>query len=203
MAKTPKVTLRIRVKDVNGVWKRRKPQFTANGRLKHVKEAAYLLRVNGKFENVGTDPEEALAALKRKEATLLAEAAGLTIAGVTRTDSVGRTIAEAATEYLTEVKEQKASETHRAYCSSISLFREFSKKIFLDEIARTELLNFVAYLRTLRKKNGKRPFGERSIRFHLLKTIPRKPKLDRRHAAWQRCICSAATGEGYGMHGCT
>jgi integrase len=171
MGKTPKVTLRIRIKDENGAWKRCKPQFTANGRLKHIEGAAYLLRVNGKFENVGTDPDEALAALKRKEATLLAEAAGLTIAGATRTDSVRRTIAEAATEYLTEVKEQKASETHRAYRSSISLFREFSKKIFLDEIARTELLSFVSHLRTLRKKNGKRRFGERSIHFHLLKAV--------------------------------
>ncbi len=158
MARTPKVALRIRVKDENGVWKRRKPQFTANGRLKHVEGSVYLLRVNGKFENVGTDPEEALAALKRKEATLLAEAAGLTIAGVTRTDSVRRTIAEAATEYLTEVK-VKSPETHRAYSDSISLLREFSKKIFLDEIDRTELLSFIAYLRTLRKKNGKRRFG--------------------------------------------
>lgn len=171
MAKTPKVALRIRVKDENGVWRRRKPQFTANGRLKHVEGSAYLLRVNGKFENVGTDPDEALVALKRKEATLLAEAAGLTIADATRSDSVRRTIAKTATEYLTEVKEQKASETHRAYCSSISHFREFSKKIFLDEVARTELLSFVAYLRTLRKKNGKRRFGERSIHFHLLKTV--------------------------------
>jgi hypothetical protein len=171
MAKTPKVTLRIRLKGENGVWRRRKPQYTANGRLKHVEGAVYLLRVNGKFENVGTDPDEALVALKRKQATLLAEAAGLTIAGTTRSDSVRRTIAEAATEYLTEVKEQKASETHRAYSYSISLFRNFSKKIFLDEIVRTELLSFIVYLRTLRKKSGKRRFGERSIHFHLLKTV--------------------------------
>jgi hypothetical protein len=73
MAKTPKVTLRIRVKDENGVWKRRKTQFTANGRLKHVEGAHYVLRVKGKYGPAITDPDVALASLKREEATLLAE----------------------------------------------------------------------------------------------------------------------------------
>lgn len=86
------------------------------------------------------------------------------------TPGKGTSITVAARDYLLEIQSQKAPATHIAYSRAVNLFTGSCERTRVDEITRTDLLAFITYLRSLRKKDGSRLLGERSVNHTLLKT---------------------------------
>lgn len=82
----------------------------------------------------------------------------------------GTSITVAARDYLLEIQAQKAPTTLVSYRRAVNLFAESCEKTRVDEITRTDLLAFITYLRSLRKKDGSLLLGERSVNHTLLKT---------------------------------
>jgi hypothetical protein len=116
-----------------------------NGRLKKLvavvdgkeekhPEGQYKVRrlENGKprFDSVGNDPDAALMALNRREKALAAIAAGVE---VKNTDGKQRNrINDAASQYLSFVKENHSRKTWLAYSRNLKLFQQSCPKTFLD-----------------------------------------------------------------------
>lgn len=72
-----------------------------------------------------------------------------------------KTTVVTAKEYLLEIQAHKAEATWVKYAHDLGLFTDFCKK-YLDEITRTDLLNFITHLRGLKAK-GRKQYGAHSI----------------------------------------
>lgn len=72
-----------------------------------------------------------------------------------------KTTVHAAKEYLLEIQAHKADATWVKYSHDLGLFTNFRKK-YLDEITRTDLLNFITHLRGLKAK-GRKQYEAHSI----------------------------------------
>ena len=157
MAKIPKVSLMVKCK-VNGKWKNLPVQMSANGRIKAIPRGTFYLRYNrNQWEPVGKDPDAAMSAKRRREISLER------ITGVSVTDGDSRhTIDAAIAQYLADTSVQKEPRTLAAYRIALTQFRESCAKTYLEELERRDLLNFVAFLRKCRKKNGEL-FGDRTV----------------------------------------
>jgi hypothetical protein len=158
MAKDPKVTLLVRRK-VNGRWKHVRPEIAANGRLKTLPgdgsfSLRYKLKGADKWEPIEGGLDAAMAAKKRREIGLQAAAVGIVLPAEPLANR--RTIDAAIEEYTAEILAQKDYATYRAYNRAVSQFRESCpKKTYLDEITRTELLEFITFLRAQKGRRGK------------------------------------------------
>ena len=171
-----KATLLIRIR-VGKRYPFAEPVYSANGKLKplcamvdgrseHHPEGTYHLRYHRKIHpSVGNQADEAIAALARKEIELRAAAMGMHIpADGQPVDANRRTIDAALKEYTAEILAQKDYSTYRAYARATRQFRESClKKIYLDEINRADLLNFITFLRKLKSRRGKR-LSDRTVR---------------------------------------
>jgi integrase len=148
--RAPKVTLVRRLKDpATGNWHWSKPVITAN-RIKHVEGAYYYLRVNGRYEPAGKNPELAYLAFQKRQMRVLSEATGTQIPAAARTGRVS--IADAVEKYLARHSDphNSAPATLAVYTRSIELFREACCKgmSYLDEISREDLVdNFPRFMR--------------------------------------------------------
>jgi len=147
-----KVSITSKVKDVAGRWHWTSVTITSN-RIKPVLGARYYLRVGGRSEPVGSDPDLAYVAWKNRQILLQAEAAGITLPAQRRDRT---TIDGAIAAYLEEVQTNKSPRTHTAYKQSLKLFRDsIQVKTYLDEILRRDIL--VGYPLMLKKEGaGKR-----------------------------------------------
>jgi hypothetical protein len=76
--RAPKVSITSKVKDERGNWRWSYVTVTAN-RIKHVEGARYYLRVNGRPEPVGGDPEVAYAAFTNRQLGIQAKARGIVL----------------------------------------------------------------------------------------------------------------------------
>jgi len=96
--------------------------------------------------SVGKDATEASAQRLRKEAELNALANGIPLATVTESNG-RRTVSKAITDYLAEVKLTKKPKTLAAYTTALDYFKQSCQRTHLEDITRTDMLRFAAFLR--------------------------------------------------------
>jgi integrase/recombinase XerD len=139
--------------------------LSANGRVKpdvvlvndheerHLEGAYYLEWREGAKRvrlSVGKDAQDAAARRLRKEAELNAVNNGVT---VLPENGNGRcSVAAAVTKFLEETELTKKPKTLAAYRTALNYFTESCPKIYLDDIERTDLLKFCAFLRDKKKQ---------------------------------------------------
>jgi integrase len=117
---------------------------------------SYYLRFtdNGqrRFEPVGGDASAVVVAARKKETSLKAKAAGITVVeeGKSRLK-----LADAIAAYKEETKEHKAWATYRAYCTALDLFVQGCPKTYVDEVGRDCIMAFAAAL--------KKRYAERTV----------------------------------------
>jgi integrase/recombinase XerD len=163
----PKIRLYVRVLLPSGKRPFLDPVFAGNRKLKEgwaiyqdqpqrFEDAVYYLRYlkDGKriWHPVGADAELALTAKKQLETRLRAVAQGIALAPVeerpgTDKSASGRTLASAAETYLEEIRLTKKKKTLAAYSTALRYFQAACEKTHLEEIDRTDMLRFHAYLR--------------------------------------------------------
>jgi integrase len=136
-----------------------------NGKEERHPEGQYKVRwlENGKprFDSVGNDPDAALIALNRREKALAAVAAGIELKSVDGKER--HRIADAAAQYLAFVKENQSHKTWLAYSRNVKLFQESCAKIFLDQIDRADVLEFItACCKQVSQRTGE-PVGDRTV----------------------------------------
>jgi integrase len=125
-----------------------------NGREERHKEGAYYLdfRQNGKRIrlSVGKNAQDALTQCDRKRLELNAVNHGIEILPPVTSGENGtrrRSLATAVREYLDEVKLSKKPTTLKAYTKALEYFAESCQKLWLEDIARKDMLKFAAFLR--------------------------------------------------------
>jgi integrase len=167
------VNLTKRVKTAQGV--RYCPvALSANGRVK-----PDLVLVNGKEErhpegayylewregakrvrlSVGKDASDASTRRLRKEAELNALNHGLAV-GPDDEQNGHRSIAVAVPDFLDETKLTKKPKTLAAYSTALGYFQESCPKLYLDDIARGDLLKFAAFLRDEKKQSPRSVYNK-------------------------------------------
>jgi integrase/recombinase XerD len=125
-----------------------------NGKQERHPEGAYYLewREDGRRIrlSVGKDPQDAAARRQRKEAELNALNNGVTV--VPENSDGRRSIAAAVAAFLDETELTKKPKTLAAYTTALNYFTESCPKLFLQDIERTDLLKFCAFLRDKKKQ---------------------------------------------------
>ena len=96
----------------------------------------------------GKDAAEADAKRLRQEQILASKAHGIKVVEPTEGSAL---LIDAAHIYLSDIKLAKKPKTHAAYKTSVDYFLESCKKQKLEEIERSDLLKFKAYLRDGKK----------------------------------------------------
>jgi integrase/recombinase XerD len=147
-----------------------KPDWVmVNDRQEKHPEGAYYLDWNeeGKRRrmSVGTDASAAYNSRVRKQRELDAAAAGLIVSNPIEDDSHLRS-QSAVDDFLEENSTHQAKKTWRGYCVSLRYLLESCGKCFLEEIERSDLLRFAAFLRHTKK------FAPRTVHNKFLSTSP-------------------------------
>jgi len=96
--------------------------------------------------SVGKDAAQAYARKLRKEAELNAIAQGVAVTPEAE-QTAGRSIQAAIAQYLEETRLTKKPKTLAAYSVSLRYFAESCSKLYLEDIKRSDLLRFHAFLR--------------------------------------------------------
>jgi integrase/recombinase XerD len=126
-----------------------------NGQSERHSEGAYYLewRENGRRIrlSVGKDPQDATARRLRKEAELNAVNMGVAVVPENG-DSGHRSIATAVAGFLEETELTKKPKTLAAYTTALNYFTASCPKLYLQDIERTDLLKFCAFLRDKKKQ---------------------------------------------------
>jgi integrase/recombinase XerD len=139
--------------------------LSANGRIKpdmvlvgdreerHPEGAYYISWYEGKRLirlSVGKDPQDAAARRLRKEAELNALNNGVSV--VPENGNGHPAVAAAVAKFLEETELTKKPKTLAAYTTALNYFTESCPKIYLQDIDRTDLLKFCAFLRDKKKQ---------------------------------------------------
>ena len=145
---------------VNG---RVKPDIVLiNGKEERHPEGAYYLEWREGSKrirlSVGKDAVDATARRLRKEAELNALNHGVS---VSPEDQNGhRSIATAIADFLDETKLSKKPKTLAAYTTALRYFQESCPKLYLDDIERSDLLKFSAFLRDQKKQSPRSVYNK-------------------------------------------
>jgi site-specific recombinase XerD len=154
-----KVTLMLRIRTADGKRPFVPPVYAANGRLRplyalvagnaeHHPEGVYHLRyaANDKriWESVGKDPNAAIAAKLRREHIFKAKEMGLVVVEEAGSNVSRQDFASAIADYITETKATRSAKTASGRAYELGLFQQCCTKIYLDEIERRDLMDFVA-----------------------------------------------------------
>jgi integrase/recombinase XerD len=136
---------------VNG---RVKPDIVeVNGKEERHPEGAYYLewREGGKRVrlSVGKDAQDAAARRQRKEAELNALNNGVSV--LPENGNGQPSVADAVARFLDETELTKKPKTLAAYTTALNYFTESCPKLYLQDIERTDLLKFCAFLRDKKK----------------------------------------------------
>ncbi|MGA7929459.1 MAG: phage integrase SAM-like domain-containing protein [Candidatus Sulfotelmatobacter sp.] len=122
-----------------------------NGKQECYKEGAYYLEwregARGVRLSVGKDPADASARRQRKEAELDAINNGVPVRTSPDGQNGHRMVSTAVAQFLEETKLTKKSKTHAAYDTSLRYFMESCPKLYLEDLPRSDLLKFAAFLR--------------------------------------------------------
>jgi integrase/recombinase XerD len=108
-------------------------------------EGARLIRLS-----VGKDPQDAAARRQRKEAELNALNNGVSV--LPEAGDGQASVAAAVARFLEETELTKKPKTLAAYTTALSYFTECCPKLYLQDIDRTDLLKFCAFLRDKKKQ---------------------------------------------------
>jgi integrase/recombinase XerD len=154
-------TLFLRIRTTDGKRRVASPVYTANHKLKRLfatvdgkaeyhPEGIYYLRFydgdRQVWERVGKDTDAAIAAQFRREQTLRARAAGLQVNEEPK--EVRIPLEFAIENFLSDVKTQRSVQSAKHWSWLLSRFRENCEKIYLDEIERRDIIQFMAFFRT-------------------------------------------------------
>lgn len=128
---------------------------------------------NGKnrSEPAGTDFAEAKAALRRRQARLNAQLAGVAVIPEVTKGSRVR-LEDAADDFLAEVRTQRKHKTYLGYSGMLRDFLSSCTKAYLDQIERRDLIDFVAFLKSKKRGSESRDLSDRTIynKFAMLST---------------------------------
>jgi integrase/recombinase XerD len=117
-------------------------------------EGAYYLEWREKGRrvrlSVGKDAQEAATRRQRKEAELNALNNGVSV--LPENGNGHRSIATAVAAFLEETELTKKPKTLAAYTTALNYFTESSRKLYLHDIERADLLKFCAFLRDQKKQ---------------------------------------------------
>lgn len=144
-----------------------------NGRRETYQEGQFAVfwKEGGKnpSEPAGTDFTEARSALRRRQARLNTQLAGVVMPAEPASKSRVR-LEDAADDFLAEVKTQRERKTLLADRSMRTDFLAACGKAHLDEIERRALIDFVAYLKTKERGKETKGMSDRTIynKFELL-----------------------------------
>jgi integrase/recombinase XerD len=129
-----------------------------NGQKERHPEGAYYLDWHEgskrKRLSVGTDAANAYARKLRKQAELNAIAQGIPIAQEPE-EEAGRSLQAAIAQYLEETRLTKKKKTLAAYSTALRYFGESCSKLYLEEINRSDMLRFHAFLRDEKKQTAR------------------------------------------------
>ena len=100
--------------------------------------------------SVGKDPATAAARRHQQEQILKSKAAGIKLAEEDGTPD-SPLLGEAVVVYLDEIRKTKKRKTYLAYKLALEYFLESCDKTTVRDIARSDLLQFSAYLRDTKK----------------------------------------------------
>ena len=158
----PIVRLKIRATLNNGRRSYLEPDYSGNGKLKpgfalldgqsvKCKSFTYVLRYENSgrrtWEQVGQDPNVALAAKIRMERRLAAKASGIAVTELPSSLRKETCLKESISGYLADVAALKESKTYLAYSLTLRLFASCCVKKYLEEIDRREVLNFLGKMK--------------------------------------------------------
>lgn len=153
------VNLTKRVLTTKG-WRYCAVALAANGRVKpdvvciksheerHLEGAYYIEWREGskrRRQSVGKNAQDAQAQRLRKEAELNAKKHGVAVAP--QNGNNRSTLGNAISAYLSETKVLKRPATHSAYRLALRNFTDSCTKAHLDQITRTDLIDFIEHLK--------------------------------------------------------
>ena len=168
------VRLKLRVRLPDGSRPYLNPIFSGNKKLKpgyavhdgkpaHFPDGVYHLRylkgARRVWEAVGSDAEFANTARLKREKSLGAKAAGVTVVEDEPEVAVKTNLRDTVADYLEEIAAHKSKKTFAAYSLTLNLFLESCKKENLEDIVRKDILGFMAFLKE--KGNGPRTVANR------------------------------------------
>ena len=113
-------------------------------------------------EPAGVDFTEARSALRRRQARLNAQLAGVVMPAEPASRSRVR-LEDAADDFLAEVRTQRERKTFLAYRSMLTDFLASCAKAYLDELEHRDLIDFVAYLKTKERGGKAKGLSDRTI----------------------------------------
>ena len=157
--------------------------ISANGRVKpdyvtvgdkeerHPEGAYYLEWYEGKKrirQSVGKDASTAAARRHKQEQILASKAAGIKLAEEGSPD--GTLLGDAVVIYLEDIKKTKKHKTYVAYKIALEYFLESCTKARVTDIARSDLLQYSAYLRDTKKLQPRTVYNKFESIMSFLKT---------------------------------
>jgi integrase len=157
--------------------------IAANGRVKpdyvvigdkeerHPEGAYYLEWYEGSRRvrrSVGKDAATAAARRHRQEQILASKAAGIKLADEGSSD--GTLLGDAVVTYLEDIKKTKKHKTYAAYKTALEYFLESCTKARVTDIARTDLLQYSAFLRDTKKLQPRTVYNKFESIMSFLKT---------------------------------
>ena len=157
--------------------------ISANGRVKpdyvvigdkeerHSEGAYYLEWYEGSRRvrrSVGKDAATAAARRHRQEQILASKAAGIKLADEGSSD--GTLLGDAVVTYLEDIKKTKKHKTYAAYKTALEYFLESCTKARVTDIARTDLLQYSAFLRDTKKLQPRTVYNKFESIMSFLKT---------------------------------
>jgi integrase/recombinase XerD len=190
MNKTVSLTMR-------GADKKYRPvvEASANGRIKpnwvkvdgidtHVPGGSYYLSYYEGTKcirkSVGKDVTTAMTLKKKLEFELQAKAAGISVTPTFESQGPkSKRLDEAASEWLQEISEQRDEKTWLAYKVSVAYFLESCKRQNLDDVDRSDLMQFKVYLRDTKKLKPRSVSNRFTAAVGFLKAYDAAPTLKR------------------------
>ena len=125
-----------------------------NGEQERHPEGAYYLEWRAKGRrvrlSVGKDAQDAAARRQRKEAELNALNNGVSV--LQEKGNGHPSVAAAVAKFLEETELTKKPKTLAAYTTALNYFTESCPRLFLQDIERTDLIKFCAFLRDKKKQ---------------------------------------------------
>jgi integrase/recombinase XerD len=119
--------------------------------------------------SVGRDASTAAVRRHQQEQILASKAAGLKLVDEKGGDD-GTLLGDAVATYLDDIKKTKKHKTYLAYKTALEYFLESCNKASLTEIARTDLLQYSAYLRDTKKLQPRTVYNKFESMMSFLKT---------------------------------
>jgi integrase len=162
-----KVTIEVRIGDrfYPAVWTKPEIQLkqgyaVVDGLERYTEGVTYYLRYRRagerKREKASKDAYDTLTLRDTVLAKLVAEDNGLTVVDEAKADPNRRTLQGAVAAYIQEVTLHRARHTATGYAATLNQFIASTRRRFLDEIGRDEVLNFMTYLRGITPKYSDR-----------------------------------------------